>query len=62
MRNYMVAGTNLPVGGAVPTQLRLGGSVLGVAGCPENEFKVTAVKTLKYMTSTIQTIPMEFGM
>ena len=51
----MAAGTNLPVGGAVPTELWLGGSVLGVAGCPESEFKRdrgAAVKTLKYMTLT----------
>ena len=53
------------MGGAVPTQLCLGGSVLGVAGCPESEFKCdggAAVKTLKYMPFTTRSIPMEFGM
>ena len=35
----MVAETNLHVGGAVPTQLRLGGLVLGVPSCPESKFK-----------------------
>ena len=51
----MIAATNLPVGRTVPTQFWLGGSVLGVAGCPESEFKCdggAAVKTLKYMTFT----------
>ena len=35
----IAAGTNLPVGGAVSTQFWLGGSVLGVASCPESEFR-----------------------
>ena len=51
----MIAATNLPVGRTVPTQFWLGGSVLGVAGCPKSEFKCdggAAVKTLKYMTFT----------
>ena len=58
----MIAATNLPT---VPTQFWLGGSVLGVAGCPESEFKCdggAAVKTLKYMTFTTCSIPIEFGM
>ena len=37
--NYTVVDTNLPVGGAVSTHIWLSGSVLGVTGCPESEFR-----------------------
>ena len=50
--NYTVVDTNLPVGGAISTHIWLGGSVLGVAGCPESKFirnGGAAVKKMIYL-------------
>ena len=50
--NYTVVDTNLPVGGAISTHIWLGGSVLGVTGCPESEFRRdggAAVKKMIYL-------------